>query len=142
MICPSRLVSVVQIASLLPSAFLPYDGLSNSLVMRDLFGSLPAFAWDNIPIRLITKRLSLSPISFTRNPIGQPCGLLSRAWEDYGLTTFRMSTFVWVRSDLSAGGAISTMSELGTPILDHLPFGSSVWREFCSRTSIPFACSH
>jgi hypothetical protein len=33
---------------------------------------------------------------------------------------------LWVRSDLSAGGALSTMGELGTPIPDRLPFGSSV----------------
>ena len=29
------------------------------------------------PIHSITERLSLSPSSFTRNPIGSPCGLLS-----------------------------------------------------------------
>jgi hypothetical protein len=47
-------------------------------------GSLPAFAWGDVarmggatPIRPITGRLSLPPPSFTRSPIGSPCGSLS-----------------------------------------------------------------
>ena len=44
-------------------------------------GSLPAFAWGPLatPIRPITGRLSLVPSSFTRSPIGSPCGALSLA---------------------------------------------------------------
>lgn len=46
---------------------------------------------DAIPIPPITGRRSLPPSSFTRSPIGSPCGSLSQR-EDYGLTTFRVST--------------------------------------------------
>src|SRR5262249_47210411 len=39
-------------------------------------GSLPAFAWGDVatPIRPVTDRHSLPPSSFTRCPIGSPCG--------------------------------------------------------------------
>ena len=54
---------------------------------------------DSTPIRPITGRLSLSPRSHTRSPLGSPCGSLSRqCYEDcregYGLTTFRVNTSV------------------------------------------------
>jgi hypothetical protein len=63
-------------------------------------GSLLAFAWGDVatPIRPITERHSLSPSSFTRCPIGSPCGSLSldplglRGREDNRLTTFRRCT--------------------------------------------------
>src|SRR3954454_9408063 len=44
-------------------------------------GSLPPFGWGPVatPIRPITDRPSLAPSSFTRNPIGSPCGSLSLA---------------------------------------------------------------
>lgn len=40
-------------------------------------------------VRIITMRHSLSPASFTRTPIGVPCGSLSSGEEEYGLTVFR-----------------------------------------------------
>jgi hypothetical protein len=41
--------------------------------------SRPAFAWGDVatPIRPITGRPSLPPSSFTRSPVGAPCGWLS-----------------------------------------------------------------
>lgn len=57
-------------------------------------GSLPAFAWGDVadslscsstPIRPITERFSLSPSSFTRNPIGSPYDLLSLSGQVTGL---------------------------------------------------------
>jgi hypothetical protein len=65
-------------------------------------GSLPPFGWGDVatPIRPITGRLSLAPSSFTRCPIGSPCGLLSldplgmRGRGDNRLTTFRRCTWV------------------------------------------------
>jgi len=44
-------------------------------------------------------------------------------WETCGLTTFRDCTwFRWVRFRLFAGGALSAIGELGTPIPGPLPF--------------------
>ena len=40
----------------------------------------------------ITDRHSLFPSSFTRTPIGLPCGWRSCCQERYGLTTFRLLT--------------------------------------------------
>jgi hypothetical protein len=62
--------------------FPSYDGLSNSLVMKDQMevsplarGMMSASA--STPIRFITKRPLLFPSSSTRTPIGSPYGLLS-----------------------------------------------------------------
>jgi hypothetical protein len=55
-------------------------------------GSQPTFVGGEVtPIRPITGWHSLFPSSFTRIPIGSPCGLLSQR-EEYGLTTFHMCT--------------------------------------------------
>lgn len=55
-------------------------------------GSLPAFASGNVKprIRLVTRRHSLSPPSFTRIAIGSPCGVPTSIEEQYGLTVFRV----------------------------------------------------
>lgn len=56
--------------------------------------SLPAFAWNDvsIPVRPITRRHSLSPLSFTRISISVPCGSLARcSGREYGFTVFRTS---------------------------------------------------
>ncbi len=90
-------------------------------------GSLPAFAWDDVGLNLNPYPLDYRAVfafssilypQFYRLALrlAFPCDEV--AWENYGLTTFRMSTILWVRSDLSAGGASSTMSELGTPMPD------------------------
>lgn len=42
--------------------------------------------------------------------------------EDYGLTTFRVSTDEWGRSRLFAGGSASATGDFVAPVLDHLPF--------------------
>jgi hypothetical protein len=44
-------------------------------------GSLPGFPWGDVatPIRSVTDRPWLPPSSFTRSPIGSPCGSLSLA---------------------------------------------------------------
>jgi hypothetical protein len=44
------------------------------------------------PIRPITGRLSLSPSSFTRTPIGSPCGSLSQSGRSTGLPRFTTPT--------------------------------------------------
>jgi len=87
---------------------------------------------DAIPIPPITGWHSLAPSSCARSPIGLPCGSLSQR-EDYGFTTFRMSTDEWVRSRLFAGGASSAVDDFEASIPGHLPFGSSL--------SAPLACS-
>jgi hypothetical protein len=83
------------------------------------------------PIRPLTGRLSLSPPSHTRSPIGSPCGSLSHPvhsqWEGCGLTTFHAQIVEWVRFRLFAGGASSAVRELETLTPGHLPFGPSLW---------------
>ena len=86
---------------------------------------------DAIPIPPITGWHSLAPSSCARSPIGLPCGSLSQR-EDYGFTTFRMSTHEWVRSRLFAGGASSALDDFEASTPGHLPFGSSL--------SAPLAC--
>jgi hypothetical protein len=56
---------------------------------------------------------------------GLPHGSLSQK-EDYGLTTFRMSTDERVRSRLFAGGTTSAVDDFEAPTPDHLPFGPSL----------------
>ena len=95
-----------------------------------LCSSLCAFC-GSTPIRTITARPSLSPSSFTRCPIGSPCGSRSlgpvgvRGREDNRLTTFRRCTGV-VRPHLYAGGSASAPREFGAPGPGHVPFGPSV----------------
>ena len=85
------------------------------------------------PILPITERLSLSPPSPTRRPIGSPCGslsLLRQAQDARGRSTGlprSMQVPAWVRFRLSAGGAPSAIDELGAPIPDPLPFGPSLF---------------
>src|SRR5262249_36486559 len=61
-------------------------------------GSRPAFAWGEVatPIRPITDRHSLAPSSFTRSPIGRPCGRLSLAG---GLRAYHVPRRKW-RADV------------------------------------------
>ena len=80
-------------------------------------GSLPAFAWGDVarmggatPIRPITGRLSLSPPSFTRNPIGLPCGSLSPKGRTTGLPRSARVP-AWVRSLFYTGGAPSAIDD-------------------------------
>ncbi len=100
-------------------------------------GSRPAFAWSDVaigstPIRPITGRHSLPPSSFTRSPIGSPCGSLSLAG---GLRAYHVASrkHAWVRSRLYAGGSSSAPGEIGAPGPGHVPFGPSL--------SAPLACS-
>src|SRR5215831_14433803 len=88
-------------------------------------GSLPPFGWGNVttPIRPIAGRLSLAPSSFTRSPIGSPCGSLSLAG---GLRAYHVASLkpAWVRSRLYAGGSASAPGKFGAPGPGHVPFWS------------------
>jgi hypothetical protein len=96
-------------------------------------GSQPPFGWDDVatPIRPITDRPSLAPSSFTRSPVGSPCGSLSLAG---GRRAYHVASLkpAWVGSRLYAGGSASAPGEFGTPGPGHLPFGPSL--------SAPLAC--
>ena len=97
-------------------------------------GSRPAFAGGDVatPIRPVTGRPSLPPSSFTRSPIGSPCGSLS---PEGGLRAYHVAPLkpAWVRSRLYAGGSSSAPGEFGAPGPGHVPFGPSL--------SAPWACS-
>lgn len=88
-------------------------------------GSLPAFASGNVEpcIRLITRRPSLSPSSFTRIPIGSLCRVPTSFEERYGLTVFRTV-------DINGLGALC-------PPVAVLSM-SEKWREPLSRATFPF----
>jgi hypothetical protein len=77
------------------------------------------------PVRPVTGRHSLSPSSFTRRPIGSPCGSLSRVG---GRRAYHVASRkpAWVRPRLYAGGAASAPGEFGAPGPGHVPFGPSL----------------
>jgi hypothetical protein len=97
-------------------------------------GSRLAFARGDLatPIRPMTGRLSLPPRSFTRSPIGSPCGSSTLTG---GLRAYHVASrkLAWVRSRLYAGGSSSAPGELATSGPGHVPFGQSL--------SAPLACS-
>jgi len=77
----------------------------------------------------LPKRHSLVPSSHTRSLRSSPYGSLSRPEISAGRTTgLPRSAWVpeWVRSRLSAGGAMSASGEFETPEPGHLPFGPSL----------------
>jgi hypothetical protein len=96
-------------------------------------GSQLAFARGDLatPIRPATGRRSLPPPSFTRRPIGSPCGwpTLAGGRRAYRVASQKSS---WVRPRLYAGGSSSAPGELGAPGPGHVPFGPSL--------SAPLAC--
>ena len=83
------------------------------------------------PIRPITGRPSLPPSSFTRRPVGSPCGgpTLAGGLRAYHVASQEPS---WVRSRLDAGGTSSAPGDVATPGPGHVPFGPSL--------SAPLAC--
>ena len=83
------------------------------------------------PIRPITGRPSLPPSSFTRRPVGSPCGWPSLAGgrRAYHVASQESS---WVRPRLYAGGTSSAPEEFGASGPGHVPFGPSL--------SAPLAC--
>ena len=88
-------------------------------------GSRLAFARGDLatPIRPITGRPSLPPPSFTRRPIGSPCGwpTLAGGRRAYHVASQEPS---WVRPRLYAGGTSSAPDELAAPGPGHVPFWS------------------
>jgi len=91
-------------------------------------GSQPPFGWDDVatPIRSITDRPSLAPSSFTRSPVGAPCGSLSLAGGRRAYHVPQAESNRWFRSRLSAGGTASAPEKFGIPGPDHVPFGPSL----------------
>jgi hypothetical protein len=88
-------------------------------------GSQLAFARGDVPtpIRLITGRPSLPPPSFTRRPVGSPCGgpTLAGGRRAYHVASQESS---WVRPRLHAGGTSSAPDEFAASGPGHLPFWS------------------
>jgi hypothetical protein len=91
-------------------------------------GSRPAFAWSDVatgstPVRPITGRPSLPPSSFTRRPVGSPCGrpTLAGGRRAYHVASQESS---WVRPRLDAGGTPSAPDEFAASGPGHLPFWS------------------
>jgi hypothetical protein len=88
-------------------------------------GSQLAFARGDVPtpIRLITGRPSLPPPSFTRRPVGSPCGwpTLAGGRRAYHVASQESS---WVRPRLDAGGTSSAPDEFAASGPGHLPFWS------------------
>lgn len=64
------------------------------------------------------------------------------AGEEYGLTTFRVSTKEWVRSRLFAGDASSAVDEFEASTPGHLPFGSSLSAPLACHTSRRLSAIH
>ena len=75
------------------------------------------------PIRPITGRPSLPPPSFTRRPVGSPCGwpTLAGGRRAYHVASRETS---WVRPRLYAGGSSYAPDEFEAPGPGHLPFWS------------------
>ncbi len=98
-------------------------------------GSQPACAGGDVatPIRSIIDRPSLFPSSFTRRPIGWPCGRLSLAG---GRRAYHVASRkqAWVRSRLNAGGSTSALGEFAAPRPGHIPF----WSKPISTFGLPF----
>jgi hypothetical protein len=81
------------------------------------------------PVRPATGRPSLPPRSFTRRPIGSPCGALSPRVAPRGRRrAYHVPPMYrgWGGPQLSAGGAASACGEFGAPYPGHVPFGPSV----------------
>jgi hypothetical protein len=98
-------------------------------------GSQLAFARDDVstPIRPVTGRPSLPPPSFTRRPVGSPCGwpTLAGGRRAYHVASQEPS---WVRPRLDAGGSSSAPDESEASGPGHSPFGPSL--------SAPLACRY
>ena len=75
------------------------------------------------PIRPVTGRPSLPPPSFTRRPVGSPCGgpTLAGGRRAYHVASQESS---WVRPRLDAGGPSSAPDEFAASGPGHLPFWS------------------
>ena len=75
------------------------------------------------PVRPITGWPSLPPPSFTRRPIGSPCGgpTLAGGRRAYHVASQESS---WVRPRLDAGGHSSAPDDIAAPGPGHLPFWS------------------
>src|SRR5262252_8267019 len=88
-------------------------------------GSQLAFARGDLttPIRPVTDRLSLPPSSFTRRPIGSPCGgpTLAGGRRAYHVASQESS---WVRPRLDAGGPSSAPDDIAASGPGHVPFWS------------------
>jgi hypothetical protein len=76
-------------------AFSPEVGSTSFLVIKDLMEVCLLFAAADVSNRIfaVTAKRLLFPSSFTRHPVGAPCGLLSlsRDKENVGLTLFRLT---------------------------------------------------
>ena len=85
--------------------------------------SLSRGVMSSTPIRPITGRPSLPPSSFTRRPIGSPCGwpTLAGGRRAYHVASQESS---WVRPRLDAGGTSSAPDEFAASGPGHLPFWS------------------
>jgi hypothetical protein len=92
-------------------------------------GSLPPFGWGDVatPIRPITGRPSLAPSSFTRSPVGSPCGALSPKG---GLRAYHVAP----RKPRGLGRA-------STPVARHLRRGSSEPPDLATYLLVQ-ACQH
>src|SRR5262249_19762468 len=112
------------------SASLPESGGRGSLVNEDQREvsalsrgvMLPS---GSTPIRPVTGRRWLAPSSFTRCPVGGPCGLLSLAG---GRRAYHVPLTYQGggRSQLFAGGSPSAPDEFRASGPDHVPFGPGV----------------
>ena len=90
------------------------------------------------PIRPVSGRHSLPPSSFTRRPVGSPCGSLSPAGRTTGLPR-SADVPRWGGSPFFAGGTASAPGEFGAPGPDHVPFWPeriSILRSFSVTTFI------
>ena len=106
-------------------------------------GSQLAFARGDLatPIRPITGRPSLPPPSFTRRPVGSPCGGPTRAGgrRAYHVASQESS---WVRPRLDAGGTPSAPDEVAASGPGHLPFWSEPLSTFGSSLFTTLAAVH
>ena len=93
------------------------------------------------PIRPITGWHSLPPPSFTRRPVGSPCGwpTLAGGRRAYHVASQESS---WVRPRLDAGGTSSAPDELEASGPGHLPFWSKPISTFGLSLLTTFAAVH
>lgn len=85
---------------------------------------------DSTPIRSITDRPSLSPRSFTRSPIGLPCGWLSISFLDGKLRAYHVPRLCQDEDDLSS-----------TPVVQHLRQGNAQPLNLTTHLLVQ-ACQH
>ena len=106
-------------------------------------GSQLAFARGDVatPIRPVTGWHSLPPSSFTRRPIGSPCGwpTLAGGRRAYHVASQESS---WVRPRLDAGGTSSAPDESTASGPGHLPFWSEPISTFGSSLFTALAAVH